>query len=182
MSDAVASASAQPAGKTITEALAELKTISNRLDRKYSSILQYLYRPDKLKDPLEGSGGSETFVQTEQQAIHDLHERQVAIRRAIAAANSGTYLQVGKQKRSIADWLVWRKEVAPKLSISLARMGRTLTEARNPVRRATDNDKDDIVVNIDEKDLALASESLEETLGTLDGLLSLKNATVIINI
>jgi hypothetical protein len=38
----------------------------------------------------------------------------------------------------------------------------------------------DYIVNIDEARLAKEIEDLEETLGTLDGQLSLKNATVMI--
>jgi hypothetical protein len=41
---------------------------------------------------------------------------------------------------------------------------------------------DDIVVNVDEQKLAEDSERMEEVLGTLDGLLSLKNATVTIEV
>lgn len=39
----------------------------------------------------------------------------------------------------------------------------------------------DIVVNVDEQQLAKDIERLEETLGTLDGVLSLKNATVMLD-
>ena len=41
---------------------------------------------------------------------------------------------------------------------------------------------DDIVVNINEKELAEQAEALEEVLGSLDGQLSLKNATIYIDV
>jgi len=46
---------------------------------------------------------------------------------------------------------------------------------------ASTNDKD-IIVNVSEKGLADEAEALETTLATLDGQLSLKNATVTVEV
>src|SRR3954451_8770915 len=98
---------------TITEALAELKTIDKRIEKKREFVLTYLLRQEMFKDPLEKDGGSVSAIKRETQAIHDLEERKIVIRRAIQQANERNSIAVGKQARSIADWLVWRREVAP---------------------------------------------------------------------
>ena len=58
------------------------------------------------------AGGSVSAIKRELQAIHDLEERMVRIRRAIQHANQVTNVTIGKQARSIADWLVWRRDVS----------------------------------------------------------------------
>lgn len=97
---------------TITEALAEIKTIFKRIETKKNSIGQYMYRLENQKDPLEKDGGSAEFIQRELQAISDLEERVVALRRAIAEANCNTTIEVDGVKRTIEDWLIWRREIA----------------------------------------------------------------------
>ena len=57
---------------TITEALAEIKTIEKRIDKKRQSLQPYIARMDGVKDPLEKSGGSAAFIKAERQAIGDL--------------------------------------------------------------------------------------------------------------
>lgn len=68
------------AKSTITEALAELKTINARLETRRQNVGQYLMRDARLKDPLETDGGSVEYVTRERQAIKDLEERIVQIR------------------------------------------------------------------------------------------------------
>lgn len=48
----------------ITEALAELKTLNKRVEKKKEYVKAYLYRQEGLKDPLEKDGGCcvEAFV------------------------------------------------------------------------------------------------------------------------
>jgi hypothetical protein len=46
----------------------------------------------------------------------------------------------------------------------------------------TSDSQNDIVVNINEKQIAEQAEHLENVLGILDGQLSLKNATVLIDL
>ena len=47
---------------TITEALAEIKTISKRLEKKRESIFNFVGRQDGIRDPLEKDGGSVEFI------------------------------------------------------------------------------------------------------------------------
>src|SRR3954452_7996422 len=98
---------------TITEALAELKTIDKRIEKKREFVLAYLLRQEMFKDPLEKDGGSVSAIRREMQAIGDLEERRITLRRAVQQANERNSVVVGKQVRTIADWLVWRREVAP---------------------------------------------------------------------
>src|SRR5216117_1550011 len=98
---------------TITEALAEIKTIGKRIAKKRESISGYIARQDNLKDPLGSEGGSVEFIKRERQAIRDLEERIVELRAKIARANATTIIAVNGDSRSVADWLTYRREVAP---------------------------------------------------------------------
>jgi predicted Zn-dependent protease with MMP-like domain len=175
---------------TITEALAELKTIDRRLAKKREFVLTYLLRQEAFKDPLEKDGGSVSAIKRETQAIGDLEERKVVIRRAIQQANEKNTVTLGKQIRTIADWLVWRREVVPQQQQFLTNMRTKIEQARQEALRkganlttAVENAKpNDVIVNINEQELAKEIEELEEILGKLDGQLSLKNATLFVEV
>lgn len=176
---------------TITEALAEIKTIDKRLSKKRQFVLDYLVRQERLKDPLDRDGGSSDAIALQRQSITDLEERKVLIRRAVQVANEQTTLTIGATARTIADWLVWRREVAPERQAFLASISRAIHNVRDDAKRkglaiVTTGDvatnPTDVVVNVDEIELAGSIERLEEILGTLDGQLSLKNATTHIDL
>lgn len=174
-------------GITITEALAEIKTLQKRIEKKREFVGQYLARQDGIKDPLEKDGGSFQAIARERQAIGDLETRIVLLRRGIQTANEATPVTINGVTRSVADWLVWRRDVAPGHQQFLGRLRQQLNVVRDQARKqgvgllaaGTLAEKPtDIVVNINEQDLAAEIERLEDTLGQLDGQLSLKNATV----
>lgn len=174
---------------TITEALAEIKTIVKRIASKREFINQYIVRYDNVKDPLAKDGGSAEAISREMQAIHDLEGRIVELRLGIQSANENTKITIEGDERSIADWLVWRREVAPAYDKFLHHLRFTLTQVRDQARRqgnslfgpGTQPEKpNDLVVNIDEQELAKSLEKHTNILGQLDGQLSLKNATVLI--
>lgn len=169
---------------TITEALAELKTIDKRLSAKRDFIRNYMFRLDNLKDPFEKEGGSQDKVQAELQSISDLESRAVSLRRAIQSANEKTILNLHGSEMSIADWLVWRREVAPNQKMFAQELSRRLMQARETINRqqagTSDTNKVQMVVNIDESRLNKDLEKIELILGDLDGQLSLKNATVMV--
>lgn len=173
---------------TITEALAEIKTISKRITSKREFIRQYMVRAENVKDPLEKDGGSVQAIAKEMQAIRDLEIRLVSLRRAIQKANVDTTLSIEGMEQSIADWIVWRREVSPIREKFLYDLRSTLTSVRDNLRRqgftpnATTDKPSDIVVSINEIDLAAESEKMSNILGQLDGQLSLKNATVMLDI
>lgn len=176
---------------TITEALAEIKTIAKRISKKQEFVSGYLYRQDNMRDPLDNQGGAKTAIAAERQGIADLGARVVRIRAEIQKANANTVVTIGGITRSIADWLVWRREVAPgvrtfngQLRNALAQIRAQAAQKGVPVRGADQPAASpaDIVVNIDEQALAKEAETVEEVLGTLDGILSLKNATTVIDV
>lgn len=178
----------------ITEALAEIKTITARLEKKKQNIGRYLVRPEALRDPLEKDGGSAASVAADLQSIQDLTDRVVELRRAINSANGTAFITINDTTKTISEWLTWRKEVAPFLralyrdmadAIDVARRTASGAKQRNLGRAygAADRGLDEIVaqevvVNVEEKLLSADIERIESTLGALDGQLSLKNATV----
>ncbi len=174
---------------TITEALAEIKTTGKRIEKKREYVRGFLFRQDGVKDPLEKTvtGGSPAAIKAERQGIADLEENLLKMRRGIQRANEETMVTVLGIERSIADWLVWRRDVAPNQQAMLSLIRQTVNQARNTARTQgvnvlapgqTGDKPQDYVINIDEAALAKEIEDLETTLGTLDGQLSLKNATV----
>jgi hypothetical protein len=170
---------------TITEGLAEIKTANKRIEKKVEFITQHLWRPDTLKDPLEKQGGSVSLVRNERQAIHDLHDRTIKIRSSIADINAKTKLTINGITRSIEEWLVWRRDVVPTYRQMLTAIRASLQQAHQAqmrqhlVNRNIEVEKAaDVVVNIDEQEFAKEVELLEDTLGQLDGQLSMKNATI----
>lgn len=172
----------------LTEALAEIKTIEKRIKTKGEFILRYLARPDALRDPHASTeGGSRAVIASEMQAVDDLLARRLKLRRAVHRANETKLVKVGGEERSIADWNVWRKEVAP-IEESLLksirdRIAAVRQDASSRRMQLTDRSSEgaprmeDVVINVDEKKNAEKIEALTKTLGDLDGALSVANAT-----
>ena len=174
---------------TITEALAEVPTIEKRIEKKSEFILNYLCRQSSVRDPHEKEGGSSVLIAREMQAIQDLQDRLVKIRSSIQKANAENTITIGEKTRTILDWLTWRREIAPRQQEFLRARIHKINEVRVQASRlgvgVTDKDSgfsSDYLVNINERELAEEIEELETVLGTLDGQLSLKNATVLIDL
>lgn len=171
---------------TITEALAEIKLITKKVDQKRNQIRTFLYRQEMLKDPLAKDGGSEAYIGRESQAISDLEGRLVALRIAIAYTNSMTPVTVNGVTHTIAEWLVWRREVAPKklqFFITLrSALDQVRREAQSRGARIVDGTSattaaTDYIINVDEAQLGRETEKLNDILAMLDGQLSMLNAT-----
>ncbi len=175
---------------TITEALAEVPTIAKRIEKKQAFVMNYLYRQASVRDPHEADGGSAKLIAQEVQGIYDLCNRLIAIRAAIQKANAENFIAIGKQTRTIQDWLTWRREVAAGRQHFLGELSKTLRtvraaaqkQGRQVVEKDPGSFNEDVIANVNEKDLAAEIEGLEETLGVLDGQLSLKNATITIDV
>ena len=173
---------------TITEALAEGTTIEKRIAKKRQFVRDYLYRQEQLRDPLED--GSVDAIAKELQSIGDLEERRIRVRNVIAESNAGTTVSVNGSARSVADWLVWRREVAPQQQTFFNQLRSDIQGVRQEAQSrgflvvAAEGaaKPGDVIVNLDERELATKSESLEETLGVLDGKLSLTNATTFVEL
>lgn len=182
---------------TITEALQEIKTIGARLQKKRQSVAQYLARDARVRDPLERDGGSEKFITQERQALGDLEKRIIAIRAAIQRSNLDSSLTVGSKSLKVAEWLTWRREVSANEKQFLAQMVNSIAGIRQEIQKKGgrvvaaavavaesmgQNDPPHVVVNVNERELIREQEEMEEILGTLDGKLSLFNATTIIEV
>jgi hypothetical protein len=186
---------------TITEALAEIKTIGKRLDKKREAVVANIGRDSRLKDPLaDGNGSSSvTYLAQERQAINDLEKRIVAIRTAIQKSNLETPCTVGASTMPVQDWLNFRREISTGRQGFLQRMNMSIRNIRQQaqakggrvvmagaVSQASvttgDNPPVEIVLHVDEKSLLEEQEGLEQTLGELDGKLSLLNATTVIEV
>jgi hypothetical protein len=173
---------------TITEALAEIKTIGNRTAKKREGIIPFLARQDGVRDPLEKSGGTVAYIAQERQGLGDLGARVVALRRGIQRANDTTPITINGTSRTISEWLTWRREIAPGEKAFLNQLRAQINAVRDNAKRqgvgvaqpGTAQQPADFIINLPEQELAAQIEGLEETLGALDGQLSLKNATVII--
>jgi hypothetical protein len=177
---------------TITEALAEIKTLEKRRATKVESVLTYLCQHEAIVDPLVKEGGSEEFIKRERQAIDDLETRIVDIRAGVARVNDKTTITILGKTRTLTEWLAWRKDVAPGVRLFLAQMRQKIAQQRaqlqsmirsnqagalNVNTQSGESKPYNLRVYLDEQKLAKESENFEETFGQLDGQLSLKNAT-----
>lgn len=196
----VALRSTEMAEMTITEGLAEIKTIGKRLEKKRAAVLANIARDSRLKDPLaDGEGAtSEGFISQERQAIMDLERRVVAIRVAIQRKNLETSCTVGENTYTIQEWLDFRREVADGRKHFLNQMNAAITgiraKAQSQGARVTgignaaavvaagDKPVVEILLHLNERELMKDQEGLEQVLGELDGKLSLLNATTVISV
>lgn len=173
---------------TITEALAEIKTIGKRMEKKREGISPFLARQDGVRDPMEKDGGSASFIAAERQGLRDLGSRVVALRRGIQKANDTTSVTINGTSRTISEWLTWRREIAPGERDFLAKLQGQINGVREQAKRqgvaatapGSATQPADFIINMNEQELAREIEALEEALGALDGQLSLKNATTFI--
>jgi hypothetical protein len=175
---------------TLAEALAQIAAINRRLDKKQQLVLAFLLRPQQYRDPLRAESGSPAVLARELKATRVLHERRVRLRRLIQNAYERTKVTFGEQTRSLADWLAWRRDVAARRGGFLHLLRSRITKARQQAARQGRGESPgtapergaDVIVHLDEQELARQIEGHEELLGYLDGQLALKNATVTIDV
>lgn len=170
---------------TVTEGLQEIKTLKARVAKRRVTALPYVARPENMVDPFAKEGlTSEQFIQQERQGIADLEKRIVRIRTAIQRVNLDSKLEVDGVQGTVADWLVWRREVAQGAAQFLAQIAQRVGAAREQgtFGQRSKAEMVNIVATVSEKDLAADIEQMEKTLGQLDGRLSLHNATAVIEV
>lgn len=179
---------------TITEALQEIKTTASRIEKKRSGVAPYLARDHRARDPFETKGGSAKHVKQERQGIGDLEQRLVSIRTAIQRSNLDSQLTVNGSTRSVADWLTWRREVSKgqikfvddllgtvrNLRSEIQKKGGKVTAVASAEVNLSPDSIPEAVINLDEQELMSEQDTLQLTLGQLDGKLSLFNATTVI--
>ncbi len=175
---------------TITEALAELKLITNKVAKKQEWVLQNLVKPKHIADPLVDKGGLVAVMKQEMQAINDLQTRAVVIRRSIMASNIATQATVLEVTKTIYEWLVWKKDIAQNknrfLSSIYANTKREFDKIANQPQAAKTDDNKTILIeleaNTDYMQCTTDAAYIQEILDKLDGVLSLKNATTTIEV
>ena len=172
---------------TISEALAEVKTIGKRLEKKRQFIHGNLARQDGVRDPFEKDGGSPKMIASELQSISDLETRILDLRTSIQRTNDRTVVKIGDASMTVSEWLVWRRDVLPKQKEFFAALTKGLEGLRSNARKQGLNiiasvgqpasNPTDVIVHIDEAEVNRKIERLEAILGELDGRLSVINAT-----
>lgn len=178
---------------TITEGLAEIKTINARLVKRRENVMRYFARDARLVDPLAGAdGGTVEFIKRERQAIGDLEKRVVTIRTAIQRVNLTATLTLHGQTRAVSDWLNWRRDVSAGAKKFLQDMANNVTKLRQETQRqgmrivdaenAASAKPGEYIIGVNEKALADEMDQMEQLLGDLDGKLSLLNATTTIEV
>lgn len=175
---------------TITEALAEVKLIEKKVTKKRETVLANLTRYSHVQDPMDSDGGTAAWIQQEHQAIQDLQTRLEKIRSGVADANLKTSVTVGETTKSVFEWLTWKREVAPGYLNFLKQVHmstKTALDGQN-ARPGLVTDSEgkqklaELVLNVNYLDYLKQAERANDTLEHLDGQLSLKNATVLINV
>lgn len=172
---------------TITEALAEIKLINKKLESKKAYALANLTRYKHMPDLL---GDSRAKLYSEMQSIADLETRIELIRTKIAEKNLQSKLSVMGQETTIYQWLTWKREIAPGQINFLKAATQHIKSQQDTMATRPQVWKDaegkvqvfELIVNVDYSALNEKLEKLQETLDKLDGQLSLKNATLTIEI
>lgn len=174
---------------TITEALSEIKLTQAKIGKKREFVLEYLTRPSSRVDPLSESGGTTQMIAQQLQSIRDLQERVIGLRNAINRANNDNMISLNSVKRTIADWLVWKRDVWPGEANFWAKIGKDISNARYAMdydgvrpHKTGATTPDDLIVHIDEAEMMKIVEQLQDTENRLDGLLSLKNAQIMVEV
>jgi hypothetical protein len=173
---------------TITEALAEIKLCERKLEKKWDAVKTNTHRFEHVKDPYASEGGSKVAISREVQSIKDIEERIVKIRTAIADANVQNKLTLGENTRSIYEWLTWKREIAENQKKFYKDISSRLKavidkESQNPTAYKDEENRVHLAkldLNLDYPYFQTLDQKLSDTLETLDGKLSLKNATIVI--
>ena len=171
---------------TITEALAEIKTINARILKRLETAVPYLLRDSRIRDPLEKDGGSASFIASEMQAVADLRTRAILLRTSIQKINLEKAISVNGDTRTVSEWLTWRREHSATQKSFVENLIRSIGNAREKFRkeggvtalqnRPSGVPEGELVVNLDERWILSEQDRLEKSLGDLDGQLSLFNA------
>lgn len=173
---------------TITEALAEINLIKKKIDDAEVGIRTMLVRASHVPDFYQEHGGAALMITKTQQSIRDLRTRFLSIRSGISKANIENQISVNGETKTIFDWLTWKREIYQPLEKALKEQIHTLKQSaeKEAARPEVWKDQDgrtqlvSYVRNADLKTLEDEYNRIVEVYGKLDGQLSLKNATIVI--
>lgn len=170
----------------ISEAMAEIKLAVKKISTSLDFVMRNLKREDYRKDPFEKEGSTqEAEVQAAIQSMRDNQLRIVSLKSAINQSNMTTTLTVEGVTQTVAEWLIWRRDVLPiskKILLALANGLADVTHSTPSPRRAytTPTPIEPIpnwVVNVSDRTVLNELQKLETIEERLDGALSVLNAT-----
>lgn len=175
---------------TITEALSEVNLIKKKIEAKQTFIKSNMFSYNHLKDPYASEGGIAKKITSELQSLKDLQTRLEKIRAKISEANLHETLTVGETTKTVMEWLAWKREISASqtqfvnfmlssIKSELDRYGKTPQVFKDD---AGNNHLAEITPNIDIPAWQREQENLMTINEVLDGKLSLKNATMMIDI
>lgn len=173
---------------TITEALSELNLISKKLDKQRHALKGACLKYSEHTDPYASDGGAKAFYNKTKQSIVDLEDNLVKIRKAIHAKNIETEITIKGLTKTIDEWLSWKKDIYEGSKNSLNDIENIINREVEEIKKNPKVKKDEadnvVLLTLEpSEDLAEIEKSKERLLTiyeNLDGQLSLKNATTII--
>jgi hypothetical protein len=170
----------------ITEAMSEIKLFVKKISSQRDFILRNLTREEWRKDPFEKDHTTqEAQVKAALQSINDLEKNIVAYRYAITKANMNEHLTLEGIDMSVAEWLIWRREVFPLRKQLLGNLANQIannlreqqaTQRSYSGKESEKNQPANYIVNISEKWLKEEVEKLDTIEQRLDGQLSMINS------
>lgn len=175
---------------TITEALSEINLIDKKLKKKRAEARNALFRYEELPDPYESEGGMKAYFNRVNQSIEDLEMNLQKIRSAIHKKNLDTKVKILHLEKSIDEWLTWKRDVYSSKAKFLQELEGCLkaeydeVKANPKIFKKKEGEEFKIANLVSSKDLAEIERELAELIEInekLDGQLSLKNATVVID-
>lgn len=163
----------------IIEALKELPLLDKRIEKKISQIAEYAAFVDNGHEelPFKTEAAQKGEVDSLVQSCHDLVARSAQIRRQLAVTNTSVEVEIGGEKRTIAEWIYYRE--AGMGARSRAVQSLSDARAKNAIQR-TQFDPEaglKIVKFYDEKARNGEIERLTDIAGQIDARLEMINAT-----
>jgi len=183
---------------TVTEALAEIRTIKKRLPKLRESVGKFVVQIAQARDPHRDlDGGSAEYVRRERQRISDLERRYLELRLAIQRSNLSTEIGfltssgVGYSS-SVAEALLWKNDLVEGQKTFLAGLAKIVEFGRTKAKsgggrtvaadQADEAGDADVLVHLDEAELLEEIDRVEEILGLIDGKVTLLNSTTTIEV
>jgi hypothetical protein len=170
----------------ISEAMSEIKLFVKKISNQREIVLRHMIREDFRRDPFDRDGSTqEVQVKAALQSIKQLEENIVTYRAAITQTNMAKNLTLEGITMSVAEWLIWKREVLPIRKNLLAAMSTQVKQAMSstPTVRTsrpgveTQDVQSKYVFNVSDKWIAEEIQKLDTIEERLDGQLSLFNAT-----
>ena len=173
----------------ITEAMAEIKLANKKIQSSMDFVVRNIRREDWRLDPFAKEGTTqEAMVKAELQSARDNMQRVVQLKHAINEANRINRLEVAGISMTIAEWLIYRRDVLPLAQRNVTHLANLLANVNRevPVSRwagqATERDTTNWIINVSDKELIDEIQKLNTIEERLDGALSLANATIDIDV